>query len=471
MKADSLTEVADDLENQSKDNETLGQKVLRGGFWLFGINVVYRVLRFTSTLVLARLLIPSDFGVLAVALLTISLLENFSLTGFDKALIQKKGNINDYLNTAWTISLIRGAVLSLIVFFSASIVTGFFNIPRSEHILRVLALALVFDGMANIGLVFFSRELDFKKLFSYQVGGAIAYMLVSLPLAIIFKSVWALVFGILAEKIVCMFLSYVVHPYRPRLEFDLAKAKELYSFGKWIFAIGIMSYLVMQGDNFFVGKVLGATALGFYAMAFRICNLPVSEMYTMISKVLFPAYSKLQDDIPKLREAYNKTMQVIFFVSFPMTSMIVVLSHEFTAIFLGEKWLPIVPLIKVLSLYAFLRALAVFTGSLFQAVGRAEIDTKLLAYRLLIMMCLMYPFAQYWGIVGVAVAVLCSRVIDVVSVYIALGIIKGRLIPALKELLFPLVGSVITGLVLINFKPFIMSQHDKFGFFILAIMG
>ncbi len=471
LPSDPLSEVVNRIEDPTKAKEGLAQRVIKGGFWVFGLNISTRFLRFISTLVLARLLVPSDFGVLGIALLSIALLENFSLTGFDRALIQKKENINGFLNTAWTISIVRAVILFLILFSSASMVAAFFKIRGSEQILRVLALSLILDGVANIGIVFFSKEMDFKRLFIYRASGAVAYMVVAIPLAFILRNIWALAFGILAEKIVCLILSYILHPYRPSLDLDLEKARELYGFGKWLFAIGILAYLITQGDNAFVGRVLGATALGFYAMAYRISTLPLEDIYKTASSVMFPAYSALQGDVTKLREAYLRTLRVVTFITFPVAGMIFVLSYEFTKIFLGQVWLPMVPLIKILSFYGVLSSIGVLTGALFQAIGKPQIDTKFVLYRLVIMALLMYPLASLWGTAGVAVAVVISRIIDPISVFIALGITESKLLPILRELLFPLAGTVTTILVLVTSKAFLMSQYGAYNFLILAVMG
>lgn len=471
IKSSPLSEVVSPIGGSSKAAGSLAQKVISGGFWILNLNASYRVLRLISTLVLARLLAPSDFGVLGIAILTTSLLENLSLTGFDKALIQKKEDVIGFLNTTWTISVIRGVLLFLILFLFAPIVADFFEIPESEQVLKVLALSLIIDGLINIGIIFFSKEIDVKKLYIYRISGAIAYVIVAIPTAFVLRSVWALVYALLAEKIVSLILSYVLHSYRPRPEFNVEKAKELYSFGKWIFGIGVLSYLISQGDNAFVGKVLGATALGFYSMAYRISTLPAMEMYKMVSNIIFPAYSKLQEDVPKLRTAYFRTLQVIAFISFPIAGMIFVLSYEITKLFLGELWLPMVPLVQILSVYGLLNSMGIVAGAVFQAVGKPEIDTRLLFFRLVIMACLIYPLSFLWGTVGVAFAVLVSRIIDLIAVYMALRITQDKLSTVFKELLFPLASTVITILILSSFKAFLTSRYGIYGFFVEVVVG
>ena len=206
-------------------------------------------------------------------------------------------------------------------------------------------------------------------------------------------------------------MSYLIHPYRPHLSSDLGKAKKLFGFGKWILGSSILIFLITQGDDIFVGKLLGATALGFYQLAYRISNMPATEITHVISQVSFPAYSKLQDDLAKLREAYLRVLQVTTFLSFPIAGLIFVLAPDFTKILLGEKWMPMVPAMQVLAIFGAIRAFGATTGSIFQGVGRPSILTKLAAIQLLMMIAIIYPLTNEFGIFGTAIAILIPNLI------------------------------------------------------------
>ncbi|GAI54637.1 unnamed protein product, partial [marine sediment metagenome] len=195
-------------------------------------------------------------------------------------------------------------------------------------------------GFVNIGVLYFQKELEFNKQFIYRASGTLADFVVAVAAVLILKSVWALVFGLLAGNFVRLIVSYLVHPYRPHFKLDLAKTKELFGFGKWILGSSILVFLITQGDDIFVGKLLGITFLGFYQMAYRISNAPATEITHVISQVTFPAYSKLQDNLPGLREGYLKTLQLTAFISIPLAGGIFILAPEFTTIFLGDKWMP-----------------------------------------------------------------------------------------------------------------------------------
>jgi O-antigen/teichoic acid export membrane protein len=283
---------------------SLSQRAVRGGIWVFSLRIVQLLFNLGRLIILARILAPHDFGLMGIALLTMATLETFSQTGFQAALIQKKEDIRSHLDAAWTVLILRGFILFTILYLVAPYAAVFFNAPEAKPIIQVIAFSILLQAFTNIGVIYFQKELEFNKEFKYQFAGTLTDFIVAVSAVLILRNVWALVFGLLAGNAARCFVSYLIHPYRPHLSFDLGKAKELFGFGKWILGSSILFFLIMQGDDIFVGKFLGATMLGFYQLAYRISNMPATEITHVISQVTFPAYSKLQDNIPKLREAY-----------------------------------------------------------------------------------------------------------------------------------------------------------------------
>jgi len=332
-----LNKIKKITNNLITPGETLSQKVVKGGFWVFLLRIVNRGFSLVRLIILARILSPSDFGLMGIALLTMSTLETFSQTGFQQALIQKKENIRSYLDSSWTALIFRGFILFVILYFIAPYAAIFFDAPKAKPIIQVIGFTVLFRAFTNIGVIYFQKELEFNKQFIYQFSGTLADFIVAISAVLILKNVWALVLGSLAGSIVRCLISYLIHPYRPKLNFNLEKIKELFGFGKWILGSNILAFLLTQGDDIFVGKLLGTTALGFYQMAYRVSNMPATEITHVISQVTFPAYSKLQGNIPKLREAYLKVLQFTAFLSFPIAGLIFILAPDFTKIFLGEN--------------------------------------------------------------------------------------------------------------------------------------
>src|SRR3989338_11197554 len=210
---------------------SISKKVAQGTFWLFSFRVVDHSFRLVRTVILARLLAPNDFGLFGITVMAVSLLETFSQNGFQQALTQKSGDIKPYLDSAWVVQIVRGLVLALALFFLAPFIALFFDAPESAPILKVVALAVALQGFYNLAIVYFSKELQFGKYFLYQIVGTLADFIVSVVLAFIFRSVWALVFGLLAGTVARLILSYVAYAYYPLFVLNVSKAKELFSFG------------------------------------------------------------------------------------------------------------------------------------------------------------------------------------------------------------------------------------------------
>ena len=424
--------------------ESLSKRVVRGGIWVFALRFTNRGLGFIRTIILARLLVPADFGLLGIAMLAIATLETFSQTGFGAALIQKKDNVESYLDTAWTVSVIRGIVLFLILFLSAPVIAKFFNSPQATLIIRVIAVSTLLSGFRNIGILFFQKELEFNKQFFYELSGTLVDLTVAITLAFILRNVWALVWGGLAANFVRLFMSYIIQPYRPRIKFEKEKFQELFVFGRWVVGSGILVFLITQGDDIFVGKMLGVTALGLYQMAYLISNLPATEITKVISQVAFPAYSKLQDELPKLREAYLKVLQLTAFISIPLAGGIFILAPEFTQIFLGDKWMPVVPALQVLALWGMIRSLGATTGAVFQSTGKPEILTNVQFVHLILLAILIYPLSIEWGILGTSLAVILATLIPVsVAFYMVVKVIRCKTWNFWKMIVLPLISTAI----------------------------
>ena len=388
--------------------EGLQQRTIRSGGWAFALRVVEQAFRLIRLGVIARILMPGDFGLLGIALLTMAALQTFSQTGFHAALIQKKENAEEYLDAAWTVSALRGLVLFAILFVAAPFAASFFDVAEATPIIRVVAISALLQGLTNVGVIYFQKELEFKKRFVLQAGGMLADLAVAVSAALILQSVWALVYGLLAGAVVRLILSYLIHPYRPRPRLDLAQARELFGFGKWVLAMAILTFLITQGDNIFVGRVLGVTLLGLYQMAYQISGMPAKEITAVISAVAFPAYSKVQDSLPSLREGYLKALQLTAFISFPLAGGIFVVAPEFTRTLLGDNWMPMVSAMQVLALWGLMASIGGTMGPLFMGVGRPDIPAKIGVLRLLVLGALIYPLSMEWGIAGTALAVVIS---------------------------------------------------------------
>jgi len=451
--------------------KTLSQRAARSGIWLMIFQIFNQGFRLIRTLILARLLVPEDFGLVGIAMISISLLDVFSQTGFRQALVQKRGDIKDYLDTAWTISIIRGMVLFGVLFFSAPFIAQFFNNPKAALVIQVMAASLALAGFTNIGIIYFIKELKFRDNIIVKFSETILSLAVSIPLAFIFRNVWAIVFGSLAGMLGAVIFSYIIHPYRPRFSLSSGQAKDLFNFGKYILASGMLIFGVTQGGKILVGKILGTTALGFFTLAYTLSTMVTAQISTMISKVAFPAYSKLQHDLKKLRETYLKILQITAFISFPLAGCIFVFASDFTRLFLGQKWMPMVSALQILALAGLSQSIFATGSPITQGIGKPEIDTQWRIVHLVILGLLVFPLTKSWELTGTSIAVFLSSCIATIGLtYSVAKITKCETKDFKKMIGLPLVNIAIVVLLMLLLKKY-GNVNTMLAFFVLIGFG
>jgi PST family polysaccharide transporter/lipopolysaccharide exporter len=425
------------------------EQTVKSGIWVSATNAADRIFQLLTLIILARLLEPADFGLMGIALLTLAALKMFSKLGISAALIQdREENVNHRLNTAWTMQFVRGATLAALLFVAAPFVAQSFDEPRATAVLRVIALSPLLMGFRNPGIVYFQKNLDFHKHFAYRISASIINFGVAVGYALLYPTVWALVFGYVAADATRLVVSYLAHGYRPWPEFELSTARELFDYGKWITASSVFYFLYSQGDDAVVGWLLTATALGFYQMAYRFSNAPATEITHTISSVMFPAYSKVQDDIAKLREGFFRAVQITTAVSFPMAFGIAAVTPTFVEAFLGPAWEPMVPTMQLLAAYGLLRSLGATFGPVWKALGRPDYITKLSALRVALIALLIYPLTMRFGIDGTALTIVAVYVFPMmpIDLYLIVRSVDTTYARLLKEVSYPFVASSLMAL-------------------------
>ncbi len=422
---------------------SLMQGVLNAGVWATALRLLDRGLAFARKIILARLLSPHDFGLFGIILVTLSAIENFSQTGFQQALIQRRGDVKPYLDAAWTIQVFRGVVLAGVVYSAAPLVSTFFGEPRATSMLRVVAISVLTVNFTSIAVIQFQKDLNFKKQFVYMAGGTFVNFFVSVALALLLRNAWALVLGLVAGSVSQALLSYLLDPYRPALTRNIGPARDLFAFGRWVAGSNVSLFLFYNLDNIFVGRVLGTAALGLYQMAYQISNMIGSEMVTVVSSVTFPAYSMIQDEMDRLRSAFLRTVQLVAVASFLPAMLLLSLAPQFTLVFLGKNWVAIAPTIQILALWATIKAVSSNAGPLLHSLGRPSLLTKFLFLRLALLLITVYPFGSRFGVNGVAWAVVLSgAVVDPLLIVFTARLMGIRSTRIIRCVSIPLVAAV-----------------------------
>ena len=330
----------------------------RGAVWMVLFKLVERSLGLVSTLILARLLIPADFGIVAMAMSFVLMAELMSAFGFDIAIIQNQGATEEHYSTAWTGNLLLGALITTVMVALAWPIAAFYGRPELAPVVCALAFGPLVSGAENIGVVAFRKELDFRREFKFQVSRKLISFAVVVPLAFMLRSYWALVIGTLVSKSAATVISYLMHPFRPRL--TLVHIKPLFKFSRWLLFNNVVSFLKERSADFFIGRMLGAQSLGTYNIAYEFAHLPTTELGAPINRALVPGFARLHER-EEIRSAYTNAVGMLAALALPAAACIFVVAPFLVPVILGPKWLATVPLMQIL---AFNGALLMFHASI-----------------------------------------------------------------------------------------------------------
>jgi len=388
-------------------NDRLSGRVLRGGIWLIAATILTRVAAVAKLAVLGHLLAPTDFGMMGLAIVILRWLEYFTETGFGNALVRQPGPIEPYLDTAWTVQIVRGACVAATLAIVAPIAATFFGQPDAVWIIRAIGLTTLLRGFMNPAVVHLRREMNFRLLVTTDIAGALTGVLSALAIAVAYRSVWALVVSTITAQTASTIASYIVKPYHPRFRINRAKARELTNFGKWIFCSNVVAFLSQNIDSIAISKLLGVAALGMYQVAYQVALLPASQVRPVIHALMLPAYSQLRA-ISDLRAAIVKIFTGAAAILVPSACFITVFAGPLVRCLLGEQWSAVVPTLRVLSWAAVSLGLTATTIPLFHSMGRPEIPARTTAVRVVLSGAFLYPTTAYLGITGTALAVVAA---------------------------------------------------------------
>lgn len=399
------------IENDHLKQISIASSVMRGSVWMMAARLISRGVGIIATTILARLLSPNEFGLIAIGVLSVSLMQVFTEVGIQQALIKESdANTEKYLDTAWTVEVIRGVSICLLVYCAAPSIAIFFHESDAVSIIRTLAVIPLMNGLKSIKIIYLQKELIFRRQFIYEISGTLIPILVSIPLAILLKNVWAIVIGTIMVEVVKLIVSYCLAPYYPRVCFNVKDFLGLFGFGRWIFLGSIISYFAMELDTLFAARLLGTSTLGTYVLAFGLTNKPVIEVAKSLGKVFFPAFAKISHDPIRVKNAFIKSTSVLYSLIIPASIGIIFIAEDFVKIFLGEDWVEMIPVIHILAIGALARGVGIPTGSLFNGLGKPDLVFYANTVRLIVLIALLNLTAYLLPTpLGISLAVLVAN--------------------------------------------------------------
>jgi PST family polysaccharide transporter len=342
-------------------------RVATGAGWLYGYRWLDRLLAFVSIVVLARILAPEDFGLVAIAASYVAIIEGLSDFDVNSALIRTRDEHSDLYDSAWTLSVLRGIVSALLMVGLAAFVAD----ARISTLVYALAVSPILIGLSNPRFVMFERDLVYSRLAIVTLTARIASFSVTLFVAIVYRSYWALILGMLVNSLTSMVLTYVLKPYRPR--FSVRRFADIFAFSGWMSLTTMVTTLSMQTDRIIVWRLIGIAEAGSYFMTQRVAAAPTAELIGPLRRILFPSFSEMVRDPARLRRAVCESIGILGSLSLPAAVGFALLANDFVPIVLGETWVPIVPLLLVLVPFLGFRATLSMALPCVMALGRTRL--------------------------------------------------------------------------------------------------
>ncbi|MBE2199756.1 MAG: lipopolysaccharide biosynthesis protein [Anaerolinea sp.] len=399
------------------------------------------------TIVLARLLAPDDFGLLAISLVAVEFLMVITNLGMAPALVQQPDSEEVHYNAAWTAGMVRGLVVTTAVILAAPFIATLFQEPRAMPLIQAAALRPTLEAAASIKLAKLTRDLNFRALTLARLPDAIANTALSIVLAPLL-GVWALIIGSLAGPLVYVIMSYWLAPHRPRFSFDWVAIRPLIRFGRWIFLTGVIAMAGRSAMQMILSRQLGVAELGLYFLAAKLAFLPTEVAEEVINSVAFPLYANLQDDTPQLVRAYRAILVAVMALILPVCILLYTLTPALVAYVLGPRWADTVAMIRILALVNIVGLVGETVLPILNGTGRP--------YRVAIIECLQSsllivsigPLIAQFGVLGSALAWLPAvGAAQVMCVFYARQVLtrpyQGMLRPAFAIAVVAVVGGLI----------------------------
>lgn len=351
-----------------------GTKVVSGLIWSYGERFLAQIITLLVSIVLARLLSPSDYGVVAIVTVFITICDALVTGGFGNALVQRK-NISyiDFDSICW-ISVIIAGILYLILFLSAPFIAAFYRDDNLVLITRVMGIKFIFSAFNSVQQAYVQKKMTFKKFFFATLGGTIFSAVIGIGMAYAGCGVWAIVAQYLSNTIIDTIILYMTIEWKPRMRISWKSVKELWNFGSKMLASTMIYTLKDNMRSLVIGKQFTSSDLAFYNQGQKFPSLLVTDIVESLGKVLFPVFSEKQDDRALIKEYMRKSIRLSSYILLPLIVGLFAVADSFISLLLTDKWLPCVLYIRILCLVYMTRSLSTIFQKCILAIGKSNIN-------------------------------------------------------------------------------------------------
>jgi O-antigen/teichoic acid export membrane protein len=397
---------------EQKSNPELTQKTLKGVFWSYLSFAGGMALSSVTTIVLARLLLPEQFGVVGYCLVAIQYLDILNSAGIDTALIARRENAEEAANAAFIANILLGVICYGLTWVLAPSVAVFFKSPQIVPLLRVLGLSLPLSGLGMVPGTLLQRSLNFRKILIAELGRNFTKGAISIILAVLGFGVWSLVWGQILGILTGTILCWLLASWKPTWRFHAEATRSILFIGFHIIILEIAGALRSNVDYLLVGRILGAAALGYYTMSYRIPELLIRSLNNVVGDVSLPTLAMIQVEPERLRTFYFGYLRYISMFVLPLGTGLAFTARLFIPIFLSDTWNPAIIPTALISLAIGISALGYVPGVLYKAIGRPDVLNRLALTKIPIAVLILW-YSTRWNIAGVALGQIAIGLISV----------------------------------------------------------
>jgi len=406
-----MSKISDDTPDESKSTQeasqattgktSLGHSAIKGVFWVGGGQAVKQVIAISSSIALARILAPDDFGVFAMIFFAMEVAQVFADFGLGAAVVQRRVSDSLTLSTLFWLNLGFAGIAALLLVASGPMLAIFFSQPVLTWLAIGCALNILIACSMVIPQALLSQRLDFRTQSQAQIMGSAVGATAAVGSAVAGAGVWSFMVQPLVGTTVTLLLIIRAVGWRPGLEFEYQRARGMISFGVNLLAGNIVQSLGKNLHNIILGRYLGAAPLGYYNMAHGVTYFPIYQVSAVVVKVLFPTLVGFGDDVARLRAAYEKVLAAIALVTFPCMAGLFSVADDFVAVVFGEKWLDMIPVLKILCWVVMLQSVATTASTVLLSKGLTKIMLHL-SITSTILTGIGILIGSQWGLTGTA---------------------------------------------------------------------
>jgi teichuronic acid exporter len=393
---------------------SLKQKTISGLLWSFIDDIAKVGITFISSIILARLLTPREYGLIGMTTIFIAISQSFIDSGFRQALIRKKDCTQADYSTVFYFNLLISAVFYLVLFVFANYIGQFFEEPQLGGILRVLGLGLVINALTLVQQTQLNKNINFKLQTRISIVSSLVSGVISISMAFMGYGVWSLVVKTLSGAFVGSLLLWWWRDWKPSLVFSWDSFREMFAFGSRLLMSGLLNKLYHNIYNLVIGKYFSAADLGFYTQAQTFQKLPSQHLSGVIQRVSYPVLATLQDDIPRLRAAYRKVIQNTMLITFVLMLGMASVAEPLLITLVGEQWRPSIIYLQLLCFVGMLYPLHAINLNMLQVQGRSDLFLRLEVIKEV----LAVPVIVIGIFFGIQVMLVCMFVKSLIAYYL-----------------------------------------------------